>query len=249
MPGTPHIEIAAEQLFSFLGMPITNTLLSSWLVMAILIVLALVIKKGVNLVPSSVQNAFELLIEGMVGLMEGVFGSREKTEKYLPIVATIFFFVLFSNWLGLLPGVGSIEFRSVAHGGTILVPLMRSGASDLNFTLALAIVTVVLVNILGVGAIGAGRHLSKFFSFKNPIQFFIGILELISEFAKMISFSFRLFGNIFAGEVLLVIIAFLAPYVVPVPFLMLEVFVGLIQAVVFAMLAMVFIGIAVVEHH
>jgi F-type H+-transporting ATPase subunit a len=129
------------------------------------------------------------------------------------------------------------------------VPFLRSAGSDLNVTLALGIVAMTLVNVSGVNALGVWIHVRKFFTFKNPIDFFVGILELLSEFAKIISFSFRLFGNVFAGEVLLVIVGSLAPYVAPVPFLLLEVFVGFIQALVFAMLTMVFISIAVAHEH
>jgi len=129
-------------------------------------------------------------------------------------------------------------------------PLFRAPTTDLNFTIALAIISVLSVNILGAAAIGLRHHLGKFFNFKNPIMFFVGILELISEFVKIISFSFRLFGNIFAGEVLLLIIGFLLPYIVPLPFLFLEVFVGVIQGFIFAMLTLVFVSMATVpqEH-
>jgi F-type H+-transporting ATPase subunit a len=177
--------------------------------------------------------------------MESVLGSRRHAEKYLPLVATIFLFILFSNWLGLLPGVGSF----IIHEDGGRVPLLRSPASDLNFTLALAITAVLAVNVLGVAALGAAKHGKKFFNFSNPIAFFVGILELISEFARMISFSFRLFGNVFAGEVLLVIMAFLVPYLIPLPFLFLELFVGFIQAFIFAMLTLVFTAAAVAEGH
>ena len=140
-------------------------------------------------------------------------------------------------------------FERGHEGQEIFVPLFRSTASDINFTLALAIISVVATQLLGIAAIGFAKHAAKYISFKGPIQFFVGILEIVSEVAKMISFSFRLFGNIFAGEVLLIIIGFLVPYVVPAPFLMLELFVGFIQALVFAMLTLVFISIATVEHH
>jgi F-type H+-transporting ATPase subunit a len=128
------------------------------------------------------------------------------------------------------------------------VPLFRSSASDINFTIALAIISVVLIQILGIAAIGLGKYSGRFFTLKSPIASAMGILEIISELAKMISFSFRLFGNIFAGEVLLIIIGFLVPYIAPIPFLMLEIFVGFVQALVFAMLTTVFIGIATTEH-
>ncbi|MEK7212356.1 MAG: F0F1 ATP synthase subunit A, partial [Patescibacteria group bacterium] len=190
-----------------------------------------------------IQGLVEVFLETLLGLMDTVFGDRRKSEKYLPLIATIFLFVLFSNWLGLVPGVGSIVFH-----GEETSPLLRSPSADLNFTLGLAIIAVISANIFGIAAIGFWRHLAKFFNFKSPIGFFIGLIELVSEVAKMISFSFRLFGNIFAGEVLLIIVAFLVPYIVPLPFLFLEVFVGFVQALIFSMLTIVFIAIATTSH-
>lgn len=244
-----HIEIAAEKIGSIFGFPITNTLLMIWITVIVLALLAVSVSRRVSLVPSKLQSIFELFIETFLGAMESMFGSREKAEKYFPFIATIFLIVLISNWLGILPGIGTVGLVERDHEETIFVPFFRSTASDLNFTLALAIVSVFAANIFGIAAIGFGRHISKFISFKGPIDFFVGILELISEIAKMISFSFRLFGNIFAGEVLLVVMAFLAPFIMPVPFLFLEVFVGFVQALVFSMLTMVFINIATAEHH
>lgn len=241
----PHFEIAAEKLFYFLGFPITNTLLMSWLVGGFLIITALVLSGRIAFVPSFVQMLFELITEKFMGIMEGMFGSRERAEKYFSLIATIFLFILLSNWFGILPGIGSVGFYEKMGKERLLVPLLRSAASDLNFTLALGFIAVLAVNIFGMRALGFGKHLSKFFSIRGPIEFFVGILEFISEIAKMVSFSFRLFGNIFAGEVLLIITGFLAPYFVPVPFLALELFVGFIQALVFSMLTMVFISIAV----
>lgn len=244
----PHIEIGAEKLFYFLGLPITNTLLTSWIVVGLLLTLSLLIFKKLNFVPAVLQNLFEFFTEGFLGIMESVFGSRERAEKYFPIVATLFIFILISNWLGIFPGIGSLGFFEMQDGERKFIPFFRSAASDINFTLALAMVAVFLVNISGVWALGFKKHMSKFLSFRGPIDFFVGILEFISEIAKMVSFSFRLFGNVFAGEVLLVITAFLAPFLVPVPFLMLEIFVGFIQALVFAMLTTVFISVAVSHH-
>ncbi|OGE83402.1 MAG: ATP synthase F0 subunit A [Candidatus Colwellbacteria bacterium RIFCSPLOWO2_01_FULL_48_10] len=241
--------VAAEKIFEIGGFHVTNTLLLSWIVIVFLGILALCIKLGFNAIPKGLQNLFEWMIEQLLNLTEGIFGSRKDAEKYLPFIATIFIFVLFSNWFGILPGVGSLGVYEEHNGHTILVPFFRSAGSDLNFTLALAVITVLGVNILGIVAIGFFKHFGKFISFKSPISFFVGILELISEVARMVSFSFRLFGNIFAGEVMLVIAAFFLPYVLPVPLLALEIFVGLIQAAVFAILASVFISIAVKEHH
>ncbi|MDP2676771.1 MAG: F0F1 ATP synthase subunit A [bacterium] len=250
---SPHIEVAAETIGTIFGFPITNTLIMVWITIVVLAVFSCVIYRGMSIVPGRLQNIFEILIERFLGMMEGVFGTRDKAEKYFPVIATIFLLVLLSNWMGILPGVGSIGLSVIGgeelHGEERFVPLFRSTASDLNFTLALAIISVFLTNIFGIAAIGFFKHVSKFISIKSPIDFFVGVLELISEIAKMISFSFRLFGNIFAGEVLLVIMAFLAPFLVPVPFLGLELFVGFVQALVFAMLTMVFISISVSHQH
>lgn len=243
-----HIAIPTvypEKIFQIGDFIVTNTLILSWIVVIFLAIVAFVLKSRLALAPKGMQNLFEWLIEQILNLTEGIFGSRRDAEKYLPIIATIFFFVLFSNWFGLLPGVGPIGIYEEHDGQTILVPFLRSPSSDLNFTLALAIITVLSVNILGIAAIGFFKHAGKFISFKSPIAFFVGILELISEVARMVSFSFRLFGNVFAGEVMLVIAAFFLPYLLPVPLLALETFVGLIQAAVFAILASVFISIAI----
>ncbi len=243
-----HIEIAAEKIGEIFEIPITNALLASWLVLVILVFLVILLQRNIIEIPNGIQNGFEAVLEWLLGIMESVFGSREEAERYFPLIATVFLFILASNWLGILPGISSIGFYEERGGNTIFVPLFRSAASDLNFTLALGIIAVFFVNIVGIAAIGFWKYMGKFFSLKGPLEFFVGILEFISEIARMISFSFRLFGNVFAGEVLLAIIGLLAPYFAPVPFLGLEVFVGFIQALVFAMLMMVFVSIAVSHH-
>lgn len=247
----PHIEIAAEKLFSVLGFPITNTLINTWIVVGLLIAVSFVISRRAALVPGGFQNFFEIIVEKFLDMLEGMVGSRRKAELYVPIVVTFFVFILFSNWLGIFPGVGTVGLKEIVDGKMKLVPFFRSAASDLNVTIALGTVAVFAVNVMGMTARGIGTHLRKFFNFSNPIHTFVGLLELISEFARIISFSFRLFGNIFAGEVLLIIVGFLAPFGAPLPFLMLEIFVGFVQALVFAMLTMVFISIAVAQegHH
>lgn len=245
----PHIEIAAEKLFYLLGLPVTNALIAGWIVTGIFLAVTWILAGRIRFIPAGPQNVFESVVERFLGMMEGIFGSREKAERHLPIVATLFLFILVSNWLGIVPGVGSVGLLEGDGEKQHLVPFFRSAASDLNLTLALALIAVIAVHMAGIRQLGFGIHVSKFFSLKNPIEFFVGILELVSEFAKMVSFSVRLFGNIFAGEVLLVITGFLAPYGAPIPFLGLEIFVGFVQALVFAMLTTVFISIAVAEHH
>jgi len=244
-----NISLKAEEIFRIGFFPVTNSLLVTVLAFAILAVLGLVFRKNLSLVPKGVQNLLEAILDGFLKLMDSVLGERKKSEKYLPLVATIFLLVIISNWLGLVPGVGSIGFYEIHEGEEIFVPIFRAPSADLNFTLAIAVTAVFSVNIFGVLAIGFFKYFKRFFTLKNPISTFVGLLEFISEIAKMISFSFRLFGNVFAGEVLLIIVGFLVPYLVPLPFLFLEIFVGFIQAFVFAMLTLVFIAIATQEAH
>jgi F-type H+-transporting ATPase subunit a len=241
-----EISLKAEEIFHVGNFAITNSLFLTFLVSCILIASAVFLKQKIALIPGKMQSAAEVGIEKLLDVMHITLGTQKSAERYFPLVATIFIFILFSNLLGIFPGVGSLFVHE--HGKEI--PLLRSPAADLNFTLAFAVISVVVTNILGMLAVGAFRHIVKFINFRNPIAFFIGILELVSEVAKIISLSFRLFGNVFAGEVLLTIIFFLAPYIVPLPFLMLELFVGIIQAFLFAMLTLVSISLhtAMEEH-
>ncbi|MCX6724303.1 MAG: F0F1 ATP synthase subunit A [Candidatus Staskawiczbacteria bacterium] len=239
-----EISLKAEQLFSIGNFGVTNGLLLGLIVSLILIIFSFVFIKKIKLIPGKVQGAVEMIIEMFLGLMESVLGSKEKAEKYLPLVLTIFVFILLSNWSGIVPGVGSFFLRE----GEKSVPLLRSPAADLNFTLAFAVMAVLVTNFFGVTILGFFKHFKKFLNFSNPVNFFVGILEFLSEMAKFISFSFRLFGNIFAGEVLLTIMFFLVPYIVPIPFMMLEMFFGAIQAFVFAMLTLVFLTLHTTEH-
>lgn len=152
--------------------------------MGVLVGCAFLISRHVELVPRGPQNLFESFCECFLNLMATIFGSRDKAEHYFPLIATVFLFILISNWLGIFPGVGSIGLYEMARGEKLLIPIFRSAASDLNVTLALAVVMVFLIHISGMAALGAKAHWSKFFSFRGPIEFFVGILELVSEFAK-----------------------------------------------------------------
>lgn len=241
-----EISLAAEQIFNIAGFPITNTLILAWITMGILIFLGAASTYKLSPVPGRLQNFMELVVEQSYNFVKGIIGSDKETEKIYPFILTFFIFILLSNWLGLIPGVGTIGI-SVDHGEHSFFPLLRAPASDLNTTLAFAIISVTITNIFGIAAIGFFKHFGKFITFKNPIAFFVGVLESIAEVAKIISFSFRLFGNVFAGEVLLVVIAALIPYIAPLPFLGLEIFVGFIQALVFAMLTLIFIKVAITD--
>jgi F-type H+-transporting ATPase subunit a len=249
-----EISIVAEPLFHLGEFVITNSLLWAFLVSGIgfLTVFFLLQPKKFQEVPSGFQNGVEAVFEGLLSFMESIVGDKELAKKFFPLVATIFLFVLFSNWSGLLPGAGIVGVHGVHNGHEMLIPIIRSPSADLNMTAAIAIVAMCAVQFFGVAALGLRGYGSKFFiaPWKKPyiIGTAVGLLELIGEFAKILSFSFRLFGNIFAGEVLLLVMLYLVPYIVPLPFLMLEVFVGIVQAGVFSLLTLVFLKMATEAH-
>lgn len=243
-----EISLAAEKIGHIGSLPITNSMLTSWIATLLLVLLAFFGTRKMKYSPKGVQNFLEFTIESLISLVDGVMNDMKATKKYFPLLATFFLFILTNNWLGLIPGVGSIGFHKIHNGQEIFVPLLRSGNADLNTTIALAIVAVFMIQFFGIAAIGVWKYGSKFINFKSPIDFFIGILELVSEISRLISFSFRLFGNVFAGEVLLAVIIMLLPYVGPIPFYTLEIFVGFVQALVFTMLATIFIKVAITAH-
>ena len=233
----PHISIKAETLFELFGFPVTNSLLTSWIVVFLLVLLALSYNRN-----RFVTSLLNLILKPIYSLFAGVFG--DKIEVFFPLVMTYFLYILSLNWLGLLPGVGTILLK--VHDESI--PLLRAGTADLNTTLAFGFMSIFMVQYYAIRYLGWGKYLKKFFNFANPIKAFVGLLEVVSEFSKAISFSFRLFGNIFAGEVLLTVIAFLVPVLASFPFLLFEFFVGFIQALVFAMLSSIFISVAIADH-
>lgn len=232
------------------SLPITSTLVTAWLTMVILIAVAYVFGRRMSLIPGKMQSVFELLIGGAYDYVTDVLESKERARTYFPIIMTIFVFILAMNWLGLLPGVTSIGFFE-GHGDEAhLVPLFYPPAADLNITIAFAVIAFVTVEVAGVLAIGVWKYAGKFINFKSPLAFVIGLIELLSELARLVSFSFRLFGNIFAGKTLLLVVMFLAtPYVLPVPLIAYEFFVGFIQAFIFAILTLYFIKLATEEPH
>lgn len=241
---TPEISLAAETIGRVGPLRITNALLASWIVVGGLVAFSVWFRRSVREIPGKVQGVLEAVVDWLLGLMASVTGTREKAERVFPLIASLFVFIIALNWFGLLPGVGPVGIYEDHHGERVLVPLLRGGNADLNSTLALALIAVAATHVYGMRRLGAFRHLGKFLNVRSPIGFFIGILEAVSEFAKVLSFSFRLFGNIFAGEVLLLIVASLVPYVAPLPFFGLEVFVGFVQALVFSTLTLVFLELA-----
>lgn len=243
--------LAPETLFHIGSLPVTNTIINTWLAGIIFLVVGILISRKVSLRPGKLQNFWEYILELIMGYFDQVTGSRTKTLRYLPIAGTVFFFILLSNWLGLLPGTGSLLFKHEL--------LLRPANTDLNLTLAMALVSVVMSHLFAFSSVGVFVHINKFIqvgsllkSFKKGpvgiltgvIEFAVGLIEIVSEMAKVLSLSLRLFGNIFAGEVLMTVIASIVAILMPTPFMLLELLVGLIQAGVFAMLTIVYMTVA-----
>ncbi len=241
-----HISLAAETIGHIFGLPLTNTMIVTWVTMIVLLSFAYFSTRNIALVPTSkLQLLSEMVIDGVYSLADDLAHSRAKT--FFPIIMTAFLFIITANWLGLLPGFGTVGFNEIHHGEKIFVPLFRSVNADLNTTLALALISVVTTHIFSVKFLGILGYLKKWFSL-NPVMLFVGLLELFSEFTKIVSLSFRLFGNIFAGEAVLATISTVFAFVLPLPFYFLEIIVGFVQAAVFMMLTLVFMVLLTEKH-
>ena len=242
-----HVVLAAEQLGTLWGIPITNTLIMSWIVVALLSCLAIIVGRSPCLIPGNVQLVLEEIVEGVHSFMKATLENDAIARRYLPLLLTIFLFIATANILEFIPGVGSLIYNN----GTEYVPFLRSMNTDLNVTLTLAIIAVIVVEVAGVMALGVFRYAGKFVNFRGHsigermLNFVVGLIELISEVARLVSFSFRLFGNIFAGEVLLAVASFFIPYVIPSSLMVFELFIGILQGGVFALLTLFFIKMAV----
>jgi len=231
-----------EVLFHLGSFKITNSLIDTLLIDVVLITLCVIITKNIKIIPGIFQNSVEMVIQMFYEITESV--AQEKAKKIFPYFMSFFIFILLANWSGLLPGVNSIGFFEDGK----LVPILRSATSDLNTTLGLALVSALATHTMSIKTVGLKDYISRYFSF-NPMNLFIGFLEIISEMTKIISLSFRLFGNIFAGEVVLITVSSIFAFLFPLPFLFLEVIVGFVQALVFSMLTMSFMAILTTPHH
>ncbi len=238
-----HVALSAERLGTFLGIPITNTLISAWVVMGALILVAFLTRKRLKLIPSRIQTLFEALFEFVYDYVTETLGSREMARRFFPLLMTIFLFVLCLNWFEFIPGVESILYNGE--------PLFRGVNTDLTVPLVLAIMSFLIIEVTGIMAIGFWRYGGKFIQnpLRSPIGFVIGIIELIGELVRIISLSFRLFGNILAGSVIIAVATFFAPYGAPGLLMLFETFIGLLQAAIFALLTLFFIKLAIEEPH
>ncbi len=255
----------AESISHIGSFPVTNALLTSTAAVVVIVVIAVAVRLTLREIPRGIQNFFEVLMEGALNLCDQVTNSRKISTKVFPLALSVFLFILVNNWLGLLP-IGGLGIIEAGEHGASFIPFLRSGTADINTTIALAIMAVVSANLFGIFSIGIWKTFNKYVNLKAlgsavlrvrkeptvlvvaPVTFFVGILELIGEFAKVASLSFRLFGNVFAGEVLLMAMSKILPFLLPIPFLFLEVFVGLIQALIFSILVLVYFTIAATDH-
>lgn len=281
-PAFPHVSVKAEALVCVggalaegkpgtcaSGIPITNSLITT-VIVDVLLVLLVVFGVRSQMVPRGFQNFVELVVSSLHDFAVGV--DKKNVAKFFPFVGTAFLLILLSNFVGLMPGAGSIgacqvkqeegkkevvinktfydnlPFQCSYEKHEELVPFLRAPTADLNMTLALALVSVILIEYFGLKALGLG-YLTRFFNFREgPMFTVIGFIELLSEFIRIVSFAFRLFGNIFAGEVVLIVMGYLFPYMLPLPFYAFEVFVALMQAVIFSVLTLVFMSMATQAH-
>lgn len=249
MHGGISIHLAPLALFHIGTIAVSNTLITAITVSALIILGAYFAGRGVTLTPGKFQAVLELLVTYPYDFVRQTLGNDKLAERIFPLIMTIFIFVLSLNWFGLLPFVAAIGLYEQAAGGVSeFVPFFYPGATDLNLTLALALIAFFAIEIAGITTLGALKYAGKFITFSSPLAFMVGIIELISELVRLISFSFRLFGNIFAGKVLVLVIMLFVPYLLPVPFLAFEVFVGFIQAAIFAVLTLFFTKIAIELH-
>jgi F-type H+-transporting ATPase subunit a len=264
---SPEVHLPASVIFHIMGFPVTNTLLMAWLTIIVLVLLFYFGTRNMKLIPSRYQMMIEWIINYLLGFCEDIAGEKYG-RKFFAIVATIFLFVITNAWLSLLPGVGSIMVTD-AEGE--LVHLFRGVNTDINFPLALALISFVFVEYWGIKTLGV-KYFKKFVNtqkftfalgqlfkgkvksglsglFYGIIDIFIGLIELLSELMRIISFTFRLFGNMTGGEILLMMMIFLAPFLLAIPFYGLELLVGFIQALIFSGLTLVFANVAVNPVH
>lgn len=303
-----HISFTPEEVFKIGQISITNSLITAFLALFVIIILSILLVSKLNAYrPKGFELFAEILYDGLISMLDSVLG-REKAEKFFSFLFTFFVFIIVSNWLGIMPFVGGVgyvkdkshkeeivsevaqsntvfassdtsiiakeiakteekaeehevtkDFGCLVTGNCILTVngiesaekfghIFRAPTADISSTLAFALISVIVTNIIGLVSNGFG-YMKKYFDFSSAIGFVVGILELVSELGKIISFTFRLFGNVFAGEVMLAVITAITFGVATLPFLGFEVFVGFIQAFVFFMLTAVFIGLATEKHH
>jgi F-type H+-transporting ATPase subunit a len=264
----PHVELPSEGLFEVAGFTITNTLIASWLSVIVLAIVFYVCTRKMKLIPGRLQNLAEMAVEALLSFVKGAAGEKH-ARLLFPAVATIFIYVITNAYLALLPFFGTVV---VAGQEGEFVPLFRSANTDINVPLSIAVMSFIFIEFWGMKSLGTFRYLGEFFNFGQIgrgvkelfkgkirpaitniafgfINLFVGLLEVFSHLIRIVSFTFRLFGNMTAGEILLLVSAYLIPFIFTIPFYGLELLIGFIQALIFAGLTLVFGIIAVAPMH
>lgn len=262
----PHPELPAEVVFHLFGFPITNSIVAAWITIVILVGFSFVVTRRLSIVPGRRQALLEFILGALLDFCQRIAGEKNG-RRFFPIVATIFLLVAFNAWLSLLPGFGSIL---ITNGEGESVHLLRAANTDINLPLALALMSFISVAYFGLRSLGF-KYLGKFINvgqfleglrqlargklmaglnamFMGVINIFIGLVEALSEFVRIISFTLRLFGNMTAGEILLLMAVFLIPFLFALPFYGLELLVGFVQALIFSGLTLIFLTVAVTSH-
>ena len=261
----PHPELPAEVVFHLFGFPITNSIIAAWLTIIVLVGFSYAVTRRLRLIPKRLQSVLEFALGALLNFCQNIAGEKNG-RRFFPVVATIFLFVVFNTWLSLLPGFGSITVTTTEGE----VHLLRAANTDVNMPLALALCSFVFVEYFGIRLRGL-RYLGKFINvggfwgsvrqlargkvrtafsgfFTGVVEFFIGFLEALSELVRIVSFTFRLFGNMTAGEILLLMAVFLVPWLFALPFYGLELLVGFVQALIFGGLTLIFLTVATTPH-
>ncbi len=266
----PHVALPAEPVAHVGSFSITNTLIASWFTILVLVGLSIFLTRKMKLIPGRSQGMAEVVVEGLLNFVESVAGKKH-TRMLFPGVATIFIYVIFNAYLALLPFFGTIGIHHSAHGHEEFISIFRAANTDINVPLSIALMSFFFVESWGMRAIGVTHYLSEFINARQFLQglkelftgkiktgpmnmvfgfinLFVGVLEIFSHLTRMLSFTFRLFGNMTAGEILILVSCFLIPLVFTIPFYGLELLIGMIQALIFSGLTLVFGTIAVSPH-
>lgn len=243
----PLVHITPSELFKIGNYSVTNSIFYAWVSTLVILLLSITVARMVRVKPRrGVIQLFEAGTDFITNMISSAMGSREKAIKYAPYFVTIFFFILLSNWLGLLPGVG----EAFTYNG---VPLLRPFTADINGTLAVAVVSMFFIQLFSIRESGFLPHLRHYFngSLKNPMTWFLGLFEILGEFTRVGSLALRLFLNVAIGEIIITVFSFLGSKAAPLtslPFVILEMLVGALQAYIFVMLSVMYLAVAV-KHH
>lgn len=261
-----NISLSPEILFHLWSFPVTNALLWSFFLSFSLIFFSIYLYKTKKDVPGRVQGITEVLLEGAFNFVQSVIGTEKKAKRIFPLVFTMFIFILFANLFVFIPGQSAIMLNTPEGE----IPLFRAVMSDYSLVFVMTMITVILTQIVAIVASGPFGYLGKFINISGIKKFFkllvkgkfeagvlaqgfldlfLGLMDIVGEVAKIISLSFRLFGNIFAGEVLSAVMLFLMPFIAPLPFMFLGLLTAVVQAFVFSVLTLIFVSMASEASH